>query len=376
MSLNRKDTAIIINSLSCGGAERVASILCQDVKEIKWVYKIIPKDDFFPCDRSDTKVIELGFYSGGNLLLKFLNYIYAYFRFIFLIHQHKPRVILSFLHASHIILYLSIFFNKRIERIYCERSLIDVSYVGIKKKLMVFFIKKIFSSGSMVIAISKEVIKSLKKNSVNILNYKVIYNPIDIPPINKYLDFHEPLKESDINKDEFIRLVTVSRINKIKNIEFLLQFVSDFREKYSLDIIGDGPEISNLKRISMELGIDNNVKFLGSIVNPFEIAVQSDLFVYSSNYESFGNVCMEAASYGLPVVLPKPCGALVEIFSLAKNSGSVFYESNNKMSLNKEIDKLTYNKITLNEKSKLLFNYSNKFSRRSIVNSYCEVVFK
>ncbi|MCF6453895.1 glycosyltransferase [Vibrio sp. MMG022] len=369
-----KRTAILINSLSCGGAEKVASILAQDISNIKWICKIIPGDDFFHISREKVKVINLGFYSGSNVVFKLFNYIYAIFAFFIFLVKEKPINVMSFLHASHIILFFSNIINPNLNRIYCERSLIDKSYAGLKKKIIIGILKRAFSSNSIVIAISNEVIAGLKCNGINPKEYFVIYNPIEERDSNLYMEFHSQ-KETDLELDRKTKLVTVSRLNKIKNIDFMLDFISENKEHFTLDIIGDGPELISLKERCSMLGIEEAVSFHGAINRPFEVAKESDIFVYSSKYESFGNVCMEAASYGIPVVLPKYCGALEEIFSISKNSGSFFYNSNDQLSFKASIENLKDNKSKLFESSDLLFKYSKEFSRRKIVDQYYNVVF-
>ncbi|PLR58686.1 glycosyltransferase [Vibrio parahaemolyticus] len=369
-----KRTAILINSLSCGGAEKVASILAQDISNINWICKIIPGDNFFHINKENVRIVNLGFYSGNNSILKLINYIYAMFGFFIFIVNEKPINIMSFLHASHIMLYFSKIINSKVAHIYCERSLIDKSYVGFKKKVIIEILKRAFSSESTVIAISNEVINGLKLNGIEPRKYFVIYNPIEERKSNSYIEFHTK-DNVDSKIERKTKLVTVSRINKIKNIEFILDFISENKECFTLNVIGDGPELVVLKDYCKRLNIDDSVNFYGAVSKPFEVAKESDIFVYSSKYESFGNVCMEAASYGIPVVLPKSCGALEEIFSMSKDSGSLFYNPNDLFSFKSAIEILNGNKSNLFERSNLLFNYSKGFSRSKIVAEYYNVVF-
>ncbi|EJG1838783.1 hypothetical protein BG254_RS23740, partial [Vibrio parahaemolyticus] len=85
-----KRTAILINSLSCGGAEKVASILAQDISNINWICKIIPGDNFFHINKENVRIVNLGFYSGNNSILKLINYIYAMFVFFIFVVNEKP----------------------------------------------------------------------------------------------------------------------------------------------------------------------------------------------------------------------------------------------------------------------------------------------
>ena len=74
-------------------------------------------------------------------------------------------------------------------------------------------------------------------------------------------------------------------------------------KKIELWIVGDGPEKSNLKYQISKLKLENNVKLLGWQNNPEEFYSQADAFLLTSNYEGWGMVAVEAANYGLPVIM-------------------------------------------------------------------------
>jgi glycosyltransferase involved in cell wall biosynthesis len=69
-----------------------------------------------------------------------------------------------------------------------------------------------------------------------------------------------------------------------------------------LVILGEGSLEIDLKSLSNELGISEKVRFLGFCQNPYPFYRNSELFVLSSIYEGFGNVLVEALSFGKPVV--------------------------------------------------------------------------
>ena len=73
-----------------------------------------------------------------------------------------------------------------------------------------------------------------------------------------------------------------------------------------LIFVGDGPMRTELHRLAIRLGVNQNIKFVGRI-SEFEKAMYykaSDLFVLPStmNTESFGIVNLEAMAAGLPIV--------------------------------------------------------------------------
>ena len=81
-------------------------------------------------------------------------------------------------------------------------------------------------------------------------------------------------------------------------------------EDFKLVIAGSGPEYSRLKKIASELNMQKQISFFGQ-ANRGEVAAlmqDSDCFVLSSRYETFGVVVIEAMSCGLPVIATRSGG--------------------------------------------------------------------
>jgi glycosyltransferase involved in cell wall biosynthesis len=67
-------------------------------------------------------------------------------------------------------------------------------------------------------------------------------------------------------------------------------------------IIGDGVQKSNLLCLIKSLHIENDIKFLGFVSNPWTYMRNSDMLVCSSKSESFSCVIVEAMACNCPVV--------------------------------------------------------------------------
>jgi len=67
-------------------------------------------------------------------------------------------------------------------------------------------------------------------------------------------------------------------------------------------LIGDGPERSECERYSRELGIFEDIKFMGKQDALVELLSVTDLFFIPSQSESFGLSALEAMSCGVPVI--------------------------------------------------------------------------
>ena len=102
----------------------------------------------------------------------------------------------------------------------------------------------------------------------------------------------------------------VGRIDSVKGIDLLIQAVARLKaeNRVRLLIVGgdkqNQPEIAALQTLCKQLGIENNVSFLGTIKHekmPFFYNA-ADVCVIPSHYESFGLVALESLACGTPVV--------------------------------------------------------------------------
>src|SRR5207248_8646490 len=67
-------------------------------------------------------------------------------------------------------------------------------------------------------------------------------------------------------------------------------------------LIGDGPRPVTLEQTATELGLRDDVAFLGFRENPYPFIKRATALVLSSRYEGFGNVLVEALALGTSVV--------------------------------------------------------------------------
>jgi len=128
----------------------------------------------------------------------------------------------------------------------------------------------------------------------------VIPNSVDVRVVREMSG-----EDADINiKDSFLMFSAAGRLEKEKNLPFLLRTFSQVRKKIEakLLIIGEGSEKRLLQTLSAELGIADDVIFVGYQRNPYKYIVKSDIFVHTCLFEGFPNVVLEAMAYGVPVV--------------------------------------------------------------------------
>jgi glycosyltransferase involved in cell wall biosynthesis len=100
-------------------------------------------------------------------------------------------------------------------------------------------------------------------------------------------------------------LISVGRVVKRKGYEFAIQALSKLANSdINYIIIGEGPELENLKKLAGDLNLHDNVIFLGFVSEErkFQYLSQADIYVLSSLHEGFGICLLEAMYCSLPIV--------------------------------------------------------------------------
>ena len=104
---------------------------------------------------------------------------------------------------------------------------------------------------------------------------------------------------------EDILFVTVGRLVGRKAVDQLIENLHQLNNpKIHLLIIGDGPQMPNLKNLAQQLGINERIHFYGFAdeMEKFRLLSIADIFATTSQHEGFGLVFLEAMAFGLPIV--------------------------------------------------------------------------
>jgi N-acetyl-alpha-D-glucosaminyl L-malate synthase BshA len=109
-------------------------------------------------------------------------------------------------------------------------------------------------------------------------------------------------------------LIHASNFRRIKRIPDVVRIFAAVRAAMpaKLLFIGDGPERSTAEELSRELGVFDCVRFVGKQDQIEDILSIADLFLLTSEYESFGLAALEAMAAGVPVISTN-VGGLAEI---------------------------------------------------------------
>ena len=140
---------------------------------------------------------------------------------------------------------------------------------------------------------------------------EVIYNFVDVnrfqkKPIDAFRRVIAPEGEKI--------LLHASNFRKIKRVDDVVKIFAEVKKQVpsKLLFVGDGPERPEIESLSRDLGICDDIRFVGKQEQMEEILAISDLFLLTSDYESFGLAALEAMAAGVPVI-SSDAGGLPEI---------------------------------------------------------------
>lgn len=99
-------------------------------------------------------------------------------------------------------------------------------------------------------------------------------------------------------------LVHISNFRKVKRVEDVVKVYSKVREQMAakLLLVGDGPQRHEIELMCRQLGTCGDIRFLGKMQQPESILAVADLFLLTSESESFGLSALEAMACGAPVI--------------------------------------------------------------------------
>lgn len=104
-------------------------------------------------------------------------------------------------------------------------------------------------------------------------------------------------------KQNDIYAISVAQLIERKNHRVLIEAVGKLKEsRFHLFICGDGRQEAELKAKVNELGLENQVHFLGFRKDIYQLCSAADMFLFASLQEGLPVAIMEAMACGLPIV--------------------------------------------------------------------------
>lgn len=163
------------------------------------------------------------------------------------------------------------------------------------KKAIVYAAITVFLS--QIVFVSKSCLDDFRFKGLVNKKSKILYNIISLEDVIK--------KSQQQDSNEKFDVVYVGRIGEPKNPIRLVEVLNKVIKKDSkikCAIIGSGPMFDETKQKIEEVGIENNVKMLGFMSNPFPILSNAKAFIMTSRFEGTPMVALEAQALGIPIV--------------------------------------------------------------------------
>lgn len=284
----------LTSSLGSGGAERVATTLCNAWSARDDKVTLIPTfsgggSPFYETS-DNVEVVYLADVVGSKRknVLRYAQRILALRR---LIMDRAPDVIISFLPNVNVAAILSSSFL-RIPLIICERSDPSSRSYSTFWKLSC---RLSYRFADILTVQTESVANKVSTMYPGLRKVRVIPNPLPEGVV--------PLRSRAINKRKV--LLSLGRLSVEKQIDRIINVFSNVGAQFSnwdLYIYGDGPLVAVLDKKIQALQLEDRIILKGRTNNPWNVMAAADVFVMTSKYEGFPNALLEAMGIGLPCV--------------------------------------------------------------------------
>lgn len=204
----------------------------------------------------------------------------------------------------------------------------------LKRIIFRFFLNK----ADKIMANSYEFVNSLKKE-FNV-NAKCIYNPLNIKDIKNKSKF----RSKKFYKSKNLRILNIGRFTDQKDQLTLLRALKNLANKVKFEaiIVGRGAFKQKLKNFIHQNQLEDKIKLIDFLNNPYPIIRQCNLFILSSKFEGLPNVLLESISLNKFVISSDCPTGPKEI--LLNGKGGLLFKTKKSEDLEKKISFFIKNK--------------------------------
>lgn len=285
----------LVSSLGAGGAERVATTLCNAWAERGDVVTLVPtfsgRGECFYELSPDIGLVYLADLvpSRKRSLVNQFARLRALRKFL---EAEQPDVIVSFLSNVNVAAIVASA-GLGIPIVICERT---DPFIFPASFLLRLGRRVTYPFADALMVQTQAVASKYKSEKWNLQQLVVIANPAP----ESILDVQHHGNDGEIR-----RLLAVGRLDEGKQFCQLIRVFAGFASlhaNWNLRIVGDGSLRSELQQQVSSLGLIGRIELPGRTENIGEELAGADVFVLTSKFEGFPNVLLEAMAVGLPCV--------------------------------------------------------------------------
>jgi len=297
---------LVIPTLIGGGAERVLLSIAQGLRDAGMqpsVFTFSPENDYgAPIKQRVLTGVQRGLFKKIRSFFKRASGLSK------AIANEHPTAILSFMPGANATAIIASFLSgrrKKLKLIVSERSVPSFVYgknMNLRGKLFwKFVVKLIYPLTDFILTNSHGAAKEFKEWSGLKKKVIIIPNPLPIEQIK------QKAKKTPTHpwmKDKIPFFVSIGRLSPEKDYKTQIRALAHIRQKKKvrLIIIGKGNDEQMLKNYAQQLGVAQDVLFLGFEPNPYPYLARSAGLIHASLAEGLPNVILEAMALGKPVI--------------------------------------------------------------------------
>ncbi|MBD3373778.1 glycosyltransferase [candidate division KSB1 bacterium] len=163
-------------------------------------------------------------------------------------------------------------------------------------------------------------------------NKEKIVQAISTVDTDRFYPLSKIRKIRSHNPEHPFTLLYVGHLTTGKRVDRLLHIMHQWVQvcpQAQLLLVGQGIEEISLRQLCTQMGLDENVKFLGFLQHDQLLTVyaQADVFVFPSQYDVWGMVLIEAMASGLTCLASKQAGATSEVIQHKMNGFKVDFDN-------------------------------------------------
>jgi len=176
--------------------------------------------------------------------------------------------------------------------------------------LYMYIERRCFEKATKIIA-NSEMVKNeiISAYGVDSDKISVVYSGIELKQFTYEYSFKRLAQEFPIKENSSIILFVGSGFKRKGVYEFLNILAALESREVIAFVVGKEKNIEYYKSLAQELGIASRVFFTGARLDVDDFYAVSDIFLFPTHYEPFGNVILEAMNMKNVVFTTRQCGA-------------------------------------------------------------------